>query len=240
MKAEPKRNAGITSSHTVALLTGLNSRFLEGLSSIEVRAVMEAATKKRFAANSLVASEGDPAEHLFLMLDGGARHYTMSPQGKKIVVRWIRPGELIGGAAFVSSPREYVLSSEAVTSSTVLVWDRATIRSLAAKIPRLMENALLVAYDYVIHYRIRHVAASCQSAPQRLAQVLGYLAKEMGQRVPGGVELQVRNEELAHEANVTIFTVSRLMVEWEKKGLLTKGRGKLVLRLPEELIRLEV
>jgi CRP-like cAMP-binding protein len=50
----------------------------------------------------------------------------------------------------------------------------------------------------------------------------------------------VRNEELAHEANVTIFTVSRLMVEWEKKGLLTKGRGKVVLRLPEELIRLVV
>jgi CRP/FNR family transcriptional regulator, nitrogen oxide reductase regulator len=240
MKAEAKRRAGITNSQTVALLTGLNSRFLEGLSSIDVRAVMEAATKKRFAANSLVVSEGDPAEHMFLMLDGGARHYTMSPQGKKIVVLWIRPGELIGGAALLSSPREYFLSSEAVTSSTALTWDRATIRALAAKIPRLVENALLLAYDYLVHYRIRHVAASCQSAPQRLAQVLGYLAKEMGQRVPGGVELQVRNEELAHEANVTIFTVSRLMVEWEKKGLLTKGRGKVVLRLPEELIQLGV
>jgi CRP-like cAMP-binding protein len=61
----------------------------------------------------------------------------------------------------------------------------------------------------------------------------------MGQRVAGGVELQVRNEELAQEANVTIFTVSRLMVEWEKKGLLTKGRGKVLLRLPEELMGLE-
>jgi CRP-like cAMP-binding protein len=120
MKAEAKRNAGITSPHAVALLTGLNSRFLEGLSSIEVRAVLGAATKKRFAANSLVVSEGDPAEHLFLMLDGGARHYTMSPQGKKIVVLWIRPGELIGGAALLSSPRAYVLSSEAVTSCTAL------------------------------------------------------------------------------------------------------------------------
>ena len=59
----------------------------------------------------------------------------------------------------MSGPREYVLSSEAVTSSTALVWDRATIRSLAAEIPRLLENALLVAYDYLVHYRIRHVAA---------------------------------------------------------------------------------
>jgi CRP-like cAMP-binding protein len=61
----------------------------------------------------------------------------------------------------------------------------------------------------------------------------------MGQSVSGGVELHVRNEELANEANVTIFTVSRLMGEWQRKGLLKKSRGKVVLRLPEELIRLE-
>ena len=239
MKADAKRNAGMTSSRAAAMLAGMRSEFLEGLNALEVKDVLGAATRRRFAVGSLVISEGDAADHLFLMLDGGARHYTLSPQGKKIVVRWIRPGELVGGAALLSAPKEYVLSTEAVTNSTALVWDRATIRSLAARYPRLVENALLLAYDYVVHYRIRHVAASCQSAPQRLAQVLGYLAKEMGQRVPGGVELLVRNEELSHEANVTIFTVSRLMAEWEKKGLLTKGRGKVVLRFPEELIRLE-
>ncbi len=61
----------------------------------------------------------------------------------------------------------------------------------------------------------------------------------MGRSVSGGVELHVRNEELANEENVTIFTVSRLMGEWQRKGLLKKSRGKVVLRLPEELIRLE-
>jgi CRP-like cAMP-binding protein len=102
-----------------------------------------------------------------------------------------------------------------------------------------LENALLVAYEYLVMDRIWYVASFCQSAPQRLAQVLGYLAKEMGQRVDGGVELHVRNEELAHEANVTIFTVSRLMGEWQRRGLLKKGRGKVVMHRPEDLIRLE-
>jgi CRP-like cAMP-binding protein len=198
-----------------------------------------AASRRQFGANSSITSEGDPAEHLFLMLDGGARYYTLSPEGKKVVVRWIRPGELVGGATFLTKPLEYVLSAEAVKNSSALVWDRTTIRSFAAMSPRLLENALLLAYDYLVHYRILHVAVSTQSAPQRLAQVLGYLAKEMGERVPGGVELRVSNEGLAHEANVTIFTVSRLMGEWQRKGLLKKSRGKVVLRLPEELIRLE-
>lgn len=140
--------------------------------------------------------------------------------------------------SFLSKPVPYVLSTEVTKNSSALVWDRSTIRSLAVTYPQLMENALLAAHDYFLLYRILHVALICQSAPQRVAQVLGYLAKEMGQQVSGGLELNVRNEELANEANVTIFTVSRLMGEWQRKGLVTKSRGKVVVPSPEKLIQM--
>ena len=155
------------------------------------------------------------------------------------MIRWIPPGEVFGGVAFLSKPLEYSLSTEAVKQGSALVWDRATIRSFGAKYPRLMENALLVAYDYLVLYKILHLASNCQSASQRLGQVLGSLAKGMGQTVAGGVEVYVRNEELANEANVTVFTVSRLMGEWQRQGLLVKSRGKVVLRLPEKLTHME-
>jgi CRP/FNR family transcriptional regulator, nitrogen oxide reductase regulator len=234
-----KARAEMTSSQAAAILTRLKPRLLEGLSSAEVESMLASASIRRFAANCVITNEGDSAEHLFLTLDGSVRGFTASPQGAKIVLRWVRPGEVIGWATLMSKPMEYIVSTEAVKNSAALVWDRAGIRSLAAAYPRLLENALLLAYDYLILYRMLHIAASCQSAPQRLAQVLCDLAKGMGRSVSGGVELQVRNEELANEANVTIFTVSRLMGEWQRKGLLTKSRGKVVLRLPEELIRIE-
>jgi CRP-like cAMP-binding protein len=239
MFVEAQGKVGMTSSEAAAILTALRPVFLEGLNLVESRAILAAARRRRFDANCVITNEGDPADHLFLMLDGVARFYTVSPGGKKVIVRWIRPGELIGGTSLLTKPLKLVLSAEAVRNSSALVWDRATIRSFVASFPRLLENAMLLAYDYLVHYRILHVAASTQSAPQRLARVLGYLAKEMGETVPGGVELRVSNEGLAHEANVTIFTVSRLMGEWQRKGLLRKGRGKVVLRLPEELIRME-
>jgi CRP-like cAMP-binding protein len=163
----------------------------------------------------------------------------VSPQGEKIVIRWMPPGEVVGGVALLSKPLEYPLSAEAVKQSSALVWDRATIRSFGAKYPQLMENGLLIAYDYLVLYKILHLSSNCQSAPQRLGQVLGSLAKGMGQTVAGGVEVCVRNEELANEANVTVFTVSRLMGEWQRQGLLVKSRGKVVLRLPEKLIHME-
>lgn len=239
MNGEAKARAGKTSSQVAAIVAGLKSRFLEGLDPAEVETIVAAATLKRFNKNFLMIREGERAEHFFLMLDWGARHFTMSPRGEKVVVQWLSPGEVTGGASFLSKPVAYVVSTEAAKNSSALVWDRATIRSLAATCPRLMENALMVAYDYMVMFRVLQVTLRSQSAPERLAQVLGYLAKEMGQRVTGGLELYVRNEELAHEASVTIFTVSRLMGEWQRKGLLTKSRGKVVVRSPEELIQME-
>ncbi|MFY9939849.1 MAG: helix-turn-helix domain-containing protein [Silvibacterium sp.] len=61
----------------------------------------------------------------------------------------------------------------------------------------------------------------------------------MSQRVSEGVELNVRNEELANEANITVFTASRLLNEWQRQGILTKSRGKVVLRSPEALMSSE-
>jgi CRP-like cAMP-binding protein len=61
----------------------------------------------------------------------------------------------------------------------------------------------------------------------------------VGRRGFEGTVINISNEELANEANVTIFTVSRMLGEWQKKGLVVKRRGKVVVRSPEELNRIE-
>ena len=136
----------------------------------------------------------------------------------------------------MSKPVDYLVSTEAVTDTTAMEWDRATIRSFSAQFPQLVENGLLIAYDYIVLYRSLHISATCHSARQRLAQVLGNLANGLGRQVADGIELDIRNEELASEANITIFTTSRLLNEWQRKGILTKGRVKILLRSPEALM----
>ena len=226
----------MATSEVVALLNRLKPRFLEGLSSPQVDSIVAAATKRRFVARSVMAHEGYPADQLFLMIHGRARCFSTTHQGEKIPIFWFPPGEVCGGAAFLSKPREYLVSTEAVTNSTALVWDRATIRFLSSEYPRLVENALLLAYDYFVMYRALHISSICHTARQRLALVLGNLANGMGQKGTEGVELNVRNEELANEANITIFTAIRLLSEWQREGILIKSRGKIVIRSPETLM----
>jgi CRP-like cAMP-binding protein len=142
-----------------------------------------------------------------------------------------------GGRALLSEPAEYLMSTETVVDSFVLVWNRGAILPFTKQYPRLLENALMIASEYVEIYRDLHVSASYHTASQRLSRVLDGLAKVMGQRVVEGLEINISNEELAYEANVTIYTVSRLLNDWQRKGLLVKGRGRVVLRSTEKLVR---
>ena len=100
--------------------------------------------------------------------------------------------------------------------SSVLIWDRPTIRGLAERYPKLLENALLTASDYVAWHLMSHIGLACYTGRQRVAQVLVTLARTIGQETRGGVALHLTNEELANAANVMPFAVSRLITQWQR------------------------
>jgi len=227
--------AKMTISHAVSILNREKPVFLEGLSPAEVKMVVAKAGIRRYAANDVITNEATGANHLYLLLEGAGRGYALTSRGGKIGLGWFPAGTIMGWASLVSKPMDYIVSMEAAAISSALVWDRVTIQSLAATLPRLVENAMVIVYRYVVTYRSLHLAALCDSAPQRLAQVLSQLATGMGHRVADGMELHIRNEDLANEAHVTIFTVSRLMREWQRQGLVNSCRNTWMQRARREL-----
>ena len=231
MKTKSGARRMMTTAEAAVRVSELTPNFLEDLTPREVAAVLAAATPRRLRANSVVAREGQSADEVFLLLDGQARHFTTTREGEKIVIMWIMPGEVSGCRALLSKrPVPYLLSTEAVVDSNALVWERSAILALARRFPKLLENGLLIASDYLALYRDLHIRVSYDRADKRVVWVLENLSREIGRKVAGGIELKIRNEELANEANVTVFTVSRLLSEWHRKGLLTKSRGRIVIR----------
>jgi len=239
VKAKTTRVAAMQSIKTVNALRGLQPLFLEGLMAPEIDAVVSCANERRFLGNSVIVNQGHPADRLFLLTSGLARHFLISPAGQKIVLLWLTPGEIFGGPALLSIPSNDLVSTEAVKNSCALVWDRTTARELALRYPRLLDNALLIAFNYLVAYRDIHIGLTWQSARQRLAQMLVNLGNAIGKRVPQGIELDLTNDELANAATLTPFTTSRLLGEWQRHGLLVKSRRKLLLRSPERLLMQE-
>lgn len=226
----------MTGSELAGLIRKLRPPFLEGLGTAEMTSVLSAARQRRFLAKSVITNQGHPASHIFMILSGHARSFFLTEGGQKLHMYSIPAGELFGGMALVARASDYVLTTEAIRDSTTLVWDRPSIRSLTTQYPRLLDNALCIASDYLNVSIAAQVAITCHTARQRLAEVLVNLATGIGHRVPDGIELNMRNEDLASAASVTPFTVSRLMSDWHRLGLVVKRRGKVLVPSPERLL----
>jgi CRP-like cAMP-binding protein len=229
----PPKSPGITTP--AAAGSELRSGFLEGLASSDRKAVLAAASVRRFVANSVLTHQETPADRLFLLTKGRARYFFITPEGRKVILFWLVPGDVFGGVALLSQPSDYPVSTETVKDSCVLMWERNAIRLLASRYPRLVENALSTASDYLVWYVATHAALTCHGARERLACVLVNLARSIGRERGRGKELVVTNEELAHAANLTEFSVSRLLSDWQRQGAIVKSRGKVLLRFPERL-----
>jgi CRP-like cAMP-binding protein len=156
--------------------------------------------------------------------------------GRKILLHWLTAGQIFGGAALLSDSSKYLASTEVLSDSCALAWDRKTMRKLVTAIPRLLDNALSIAViEHIAWLIAAKVSLSSDDAQSRIADFLIGLASGIGVSSPDGVVIPVANEELAAGANVTPFTVSRFLSKWQREGILGKGRGKIILRRPELL-----
>ena len=201
----------------------------------EIDLILAAGRARRYPAKSVMTYQGEPADRLLLLWKGRARYFFDTPNEKKLIMIWIPPGHFFGGAALVPRPSTYLLSTETVRDSLVLVWDGPTIRDLAHRFPQLLENAIVCAVEHLSWYVAAHAALCSQTARQRLASVLLGYTSSMGQKVPGGIEFDITNEELADAANITPYTTSRILSEWRRTGAIRKQRGRIIVRSPEAL-----
>jgi CRP-like cAMP-binding protein len=207
------------------------------LTPTELNSILSAATHRHFPKSAVVIHQGDPAEQLFLLSSGQGRQFVISRDGQKIILHWLTAGQFFGGVTILSHSYEYLASTEVLQDSCALVWDRKTMREIVSRFPILLENALSIAATEHFAWSISaRVSLSTDDAVGRIAHLLVSLACGIGKIGRDGVEIQVGNDDLAAGANVTPFTVSRTLREWQRNGILTKGRGKLLLRRPELLM----
>ena len=240
MKTELDTTRTMTKQEIAERVGELAPKFLAGLSPEALAEILDAATVRRFPARFVISREGNDAERIFLFLEGRGRAFTMTPKGDKAILLGVFPGEVAGGRAVLREPLKYLVSTETVVDSTVLYWTRNAFLPFLTKYPRVMENGLLTASDYLESYRDLLLAASHDTAGKRVARALDGWARSIGKKLEEGQMLQINNEELANQANVTIFTVSRQMREWQRQGLVRKGRGRVVVRKPDALLRVDV
>lgn len=208
---------------------------MAGIRGRQLSEILAAAETRKIGAGKVIVREGARPTHFFLLKLGRAKLYRSTDAGQEVLLSTIRPGDIFGISNILARTVPYIGSAETTRDSEFLVWDQSRIRRLAEKYPRLAQNALAIALRYLARHfdRLFHLVAS--SAHDRVASTLLHFANESGAIPPAAAEISVTNAELAQEANVSPFTVSRLVRHWTRKGALRKSRGKLAVLSPEKL-----
>src|SRR5436305_8406896 len=110
----------------LSMMDSLTSRFLQGFTAPERESILATSKPVRFAPNSVVTNQGQPADHLFLLTKGRARFFFITEEGQKLILLWLPAGEIFGARTLLPVPSLYLASTEAVKESWALMWDRNT------------------------------------------------------------------------------------------------------------------
>jgi CRP/FNR family transcriptional regulator, nitrogen oxide reductase regulator len=214
-------------SHEVALLAKLDQE--------TVHAILAKAEKRQVKAGRILQTAGDLGKHLCVLRNGRARYYQTTESGDEIMLRILSPGEVFGLVTLLARPMSYMVNVDAMSDCNLLVWDHASIRAFARSHPRLAENGLQISLQYLKGYVDRHARLVSGIGKQRLAVTLLDLARRTGFVRPHGVEIDATNEQLGSLSDISRFTTSRLLREWQRRGTLSKARGKITIHTPEGL-----
>jgi len=211
--------------------------FTEGLGKPEIDAILSKATIRRFWAKEIIFRSGDLAKHLYLLRMGSVKFYRVSHDGHEVVLGWLMPGEIFGLGTLLPAHRlNYLGTAEPLNDCEAYVWDAACIRRLEISYPGLAANCLRIYLHYVAQFAERHISLASYSVEERLAHTLTELGDRAGHATPGGVEVNVKNEQLASLADINYFTTSRLLNKWQRMGAVKKSRGKILIECPEKLL----
>lgn len=207
-----------------------------GLRKDEIGVILAAATKRKVKAFDIVMSSDQVAKYLFLVRAGCMNFYFTTIDGREVLLRRLVPGNIFGLASFLSEPTADIGSVQAIQDSEFLAWEHRIVRQLARAYPQLAENALGMNLRHLARCVRRHIGLLSQTAQDRLANVLINLASSVGRTVPAGIVIDVRNEDLSSLADISLFTTSRLLRQWERKGAVQKSRGKVLLCHPDKMV----
>lgn len=192
---------------------------------------------QRFRQGSFLFLEGSPADYVHFLLSGQIKIVHETDGGQEVILRLIQPGEFFGGAGGWGA-QSYPASAVALDDIRVF---RISVEEFATLIGRYPDFALAVIQEMGIRLReaearIRELQA--ERVERRIARTLLRLANKTGHKTDRGIQIDLpqSRQHLAELSGATLSTVSRVLSEWDRQGLILAGRERVTLVKPHDLV----
>jgi CRP/FNR family transcriptional regulator, cyclic AMP receptor protein len=207
------------------------------LGEAEIDRIVGLARPRHVAVRTTVIAQGDPSDHLFIVLQGRLKTTVSNEAGDEVLLSILGPGEAFGEIALLDGePRSATVST--LEACDLLVIAREPFRALLVDVPALALDVMAMLAKRVRVLTEHAQDLSLLGIPKRLAKVLLALGDRFGERSPSGtikLTFKLSQQDLANMVGATREMVNRSLREWVRRGLLVMDDGQLELRQPDAL-----
>jgi len=229
----------LTSLETVDLLGHVP--VFATLAREDLERIAEVAVPRRFEPGEVVFREGDASDTCYIVRSGNCRAVREHPDGRTITLATFGPGEIFGELAMFEEERRSA-TVEATDELQVVGLLGGDMRRLMREHPEISLRLVIALGRRLRETNERLARQSFQTVQSRVATVLLQLVERTsGEHLDGDgptgedVLIMATQADVAKLAGSSRESASRFMAVLERAGVVSQGRGRLIVHDPRAL-----
>jgi len=214
-----------------------NVSLFQGLEPSDFERILRLAYFRKREDGSFFFLEGVAATRLYLLTEGKVKLGQVTPEGQQVIFNYIHPEDMFGVVSLLNEAH-YTVSAQAVGDCHSIAWDENALKQIRERWPSVCHNALQHMTQYAANFQHRIRELSTERVERRIARAVLRLAQQTGRKNEKGVliDFPITRQDLAEMTGTTRYTVSRILQQWEKKGLVLAEREQITIRYPHGLV----
>ena len=210
----------------------------EMLSEEDLQRIADVSVPRSFDPGEVVFREGDASDTCYIVRLGHARAVRAHADGRTITLANFGPGDIFGELAlFENESRSATI--EATSAMSVIAILGGDMRRLLASHHEMALRLVVALGRRLRETNERLSRQSFQTVQSRVATVLTQLVEQArAEGASGGDVLVVATQaDVAQLAGSSRESASRFLAVLERAGVISQGRGKLIVHQPQALDR---
>ncbi len=227
--------AGMRSADVVELLARVP--VFSTLEGEHLERIADLAVPRAFEPGQVVFREGDASDTCYVVRSGRVRATREHSGGRTITLATFGPGDIFGELALFEDERRSA-TIEAIEQTSVVAVLGPDMRRLMIEHPGISARLVIALGRRLRETNERLSRQSFQTVQSRVAVVLSELvAQECAEQSHDGGDVTVTatQADLAQLAGSSRESASRFLAVLERAGVISQGRGRLVVHDPEAL-----
>jgi CRP-like cAMP-binding protein len=147
---------------------------------------------------------------------------------------------MFGALGAVRAEAIYPATAQALEDSSALAIESGFLHKMLETSPKISFDLMTLMTSYIQEMQARYRELATERVEQRVANALIRLAGQSGIKSmkEAGIELSLSRQDIAEMTGTTLYTVSRLLSEWERQGIIETGRERISIINPHGLVRI--